>query len=97
MGQRVLVPRGGGAGPSLTMAPPVPGQSPAKPNPPTQILKGHRAGADAATLTWTNFHMCLNNWEREILGLKIPRQENWNEFLILVMTQVCQEKFLMDM
>ena len=97
MGQRVLVPRGGGAGPSLTMAPPVPGQSPAKPNPPTQILKGHRAGADAATLTWTNFHMCLNNWEREILGLKIPRQENWNEFLILVMTQVCQEKFPMDM
>ena len=51
MGQRVLVPWGGGAGPSLTMAPPVPGHSAAKPNPPTQILKGQRAGAHAATLT----------------------------------------------
>lgn len=51
MGQRVRVPWGGGAGPSLTMAPPVPGHSGAKPNPPTQILKGQRAGAHAATLT----------------------------------------------
>ena len=52
MGQRVgLVLVGGGAGPSLTMAPPVPGHSAAKPNPPTQILKGQRAGAHAATLT----------------------------------------------